>query len=70
MKKAHKALVDRATKLRKSIRDKTLDAAELQAAADTALEEVKALQSDLSQVEAEAAADGLSVADLHDAVEL
>ena len=70
MKKAHKALVDRATKLRKSIRDKTLDAAEHQAAADTALEEVTSLQSDLSQVEAEAAADGLSTRELHDAVKL
>lgn len=70
MKKAHKALVDRATKLRKSIRDKTLDAAEHQAAADTALEEVTALQSDLSQVEAEAAADGLSTSELHAAVKL
>jgi len=69
MKKAHQAFVKKATKLRKSIADETLVAADLQAYLSASKTKLKHLRGDLAEVETEAAEDGLSVADLHAAVD-
>lgn len=67
------SLISKADKLRKSIAAKTLDISELQAEMESMIAAEEAalvsLQSQLSEVEQEAADTGFSVAKLHEAVD-
>ena len=69
MKAHHKAFVTKATAARKSIKDETLIAADLQSDLSASKTRLKHLRGELSEIEAEAAEAGLSVADLHSEVD-
>ena len=68
-----KAIISKATKLRKAIASKHLDISELQSDMEDKLAsehaELTELQSELSLLEQEAADAGMSVAELHEAVD-
>lgn len=69
MKKAHKAFVTQAIALRKAIKTETLAIADLEADIAAGNERIRAAQSELSELEAEAAEGGLSSADLRQYVD-
>lgn len=70
MKAEHKKLVAQATAARKAIKEKMLDMVELENDLATAGVSLAEMREGLSQIEAKAAASGLSVSDLHAAVKL
>lgn len=69
MKAHHKAFVTKAIEARKAIKAETLTAADLQSDLSASKTRLKHLRSELAEIETEAAEAGLSVADLHDAVD-
>lgn len=69
MNKDHKPFVTKATSQRKAIAAETLTAADLQADLSASKTRLKHLRGELAETEAEAAEAGLSVADLHEAVD-
>lgn len=68
--KAHlKAFVTKAIAARKAIAAETLTAADLQSDLSASKTRLKHLRGELAEIETEAAQAGLSVSDLHDAVD-
>lgn len=65
----HTTIISKAMKARKAIADKVLDISELQSDLACAEEILTDLKADLAEIETEAADAGLSVAELHDAVD-
>lgn len=69
MKKAHKAFVTEATEIRRDIKAEILKAADLELEIQSSKTRIREMESVLSEVEAEAAASGLSSVDLRAAVD-
>lgn len=68
--KAHlKPFITKALATRKAIADETLTAADLQSDLSASKTKLKHLRGDLAEIETDAAEAGLSVADLHAAVD-
>lgn len=65
MKASFKAFVKEAAKLRSAIKDETLVASDIQVDLAASFTKLAALQGKLSELETDAAAHGLAVADLH-----
>lgn len=69
MKAAHKAHVTKAAKLRDELNDKIEASLKVDKQLVKLQDEISALRSEISEVESDAADDGLSTGDLNDAVD-
>lgn len=67
MKAAHKAHVAKASKIRTQIADKVAQASKVSGDLAGLNEDIAKLRSEMSEIETEAADDGLSTSDLHEA---